>query len=274
MAFDLGDVVPLSTEVRDENGQLADAGNMRLEITLPNQTQDVTDPVTSTTTGVYDHDFPTIQAGRHLARWVATGLNAGAYVDTFDVREATPPYIVSLADTKTQLNIIRSIDDEELRGFIESATGIVENHVGACVRRTVTEQRNGGRSAVSLLITPVIEVTSVTESGTLLTAVDWSLSDGGILTKVSGIYPLSFPYGINNIVIVYVVGRIVIPAQFTHAARIIIQHLWETQRSRDVRRPPTALAGELARVQDQAGRTFTVPRKAVELLTEVQPGFA
>lgn len=263
---DLGDVVPLSVEIRDTANALANAGNVKLTVTQPDGVVITVDPVAATSTGIYDHDFATTQAGRHVVRWLATGLNAGAYTDTFDVREADPGQIISLADTKAQLNITGTSNDEELRGFIDAATRVIEGIVGSVVRRSWIENYHGGQTSILLRHSPVISITSVTESGATVAASGYTVNpDAGILTRVSGFTPLCWQSGYRNIGVTYVVGRTANLGNVSLAAKIIVQHLWETQRAGGGR-PPVALGGEVVGVSEQFGQTFSVPRRAVELL--------
>ena len=123
MAFDFGDLVPLTVQITDAAGAPANPGGITLTITLPDGTT-VTLTPTQTGTGLFQVDYAPTMAGRHPYRWVATGANASAYSGVFDVRPADPGYIVSLADAKAHLNKTtgNSPDDEELRGFVEYAT--------------------------------------------------------------------------------------------------------------------------------------------------------
>src|SRR3546814_17325246 len=77
---------------------------MALTITRPDNTTVSVSPVTPVSTGTYTYDYATVQPGRHVVRWVATGANAGAYTDVFDVREAAPPLLFSLADARKHVN--------------------------------------------------------------------------------------------------------------------------------------------------------------------------
>jgi hypothetical protein len=86
-------------------------------------------------------------------------------------------------------------------------------------------------------------------------------ADAGIVTRKAA-FGLWFSGGPWDVV--YEAGRAQVPANISHAARIILQHIWSTQRSRDARRPPVATAGELE--LRAAGVAFSVPRRAVELL--------
>lgn len=263
--IDLADVVRLKVEIRDVDGNLADPTGISVTITLPDGTTDTPDPVHDST-GVYLLDYPTVQSGRHLVRWVATGNNASAYVEVFEVREADWPSIISLADAKDQLNSTATTDDEEIRGYVEAATRVVEHYVGAVVRRQVTDTFSGGRTRLVLATTPILSVDTVTDTGTDLDDGDWSVNLAtGILTYGTGFLP-----GTDTVTVAYTVGWTVIPANFLLAAKIIIQHMWETQRGST---GSPMWSGSTGPVTHQgtdiimaAGYGFSIPRRAVELL--------
>jgi len=265
--MDLGDVVPLTVEIRDASGALAAAGAIVLTVTLPDGTS-VTPSITNPSTGRYQADYPTTQAGRHTARWVATGLNSSAYVDTFDVRPANPGYIISLAQTKRALNIpvTSTGDDEELRELIEAVTAIVEDYrKEAIVRRTVTEQI-WARRAGSILLrkAPVISVTSVSR---VIDGYVWPAGDLALRDAEIGELSLS-PYGLlfsGDLTVTYVAGRSVIPANFVEAAKIIVKHLWTVQQTPGMGSRVMGVGGDDISA-GIAGLGFALPNRAAELL--------
>lgn len=275
MPFDLGDTVRLAAESRDAGGTLANATTVTLTITLPDGTTTsptVTNPPAQT--GKYSVDYLTVQAGRHVLRWVF-GTPNSAHTDALDVREAVPPLILSLADAKAHLNITSTTHDEELRGWIETTTKVIERFVGAVVRRTVTEDYDYlpqfGARVLALRTTPAISLTSVV--AVLTSGIDVAVADldldgaSGIVRRLDGgrmVGPLR---------ITYTVGLTVVPANITHAARIILQHLWRTQH------PPgrPQLGGDdYAVTEPIPGLGYAVPNRALELLeaNRLAPGVA
>jgi len=110
-SFLVGAVVPLSFTVTDEAGGLAAPGAVTLTITLPNGTTSTPTPE-NPSTGVYTYDFTPASAGRHVARFVATGANAGADEDAFDVIAANTGSGPSLADVKEYLGDVSESDGE------------------------------------------------------------------------------------------------------------------------------------------------------------------
>lgn len=277
MAYDLADVVPLTITIRDSAGDAADGGTVTLTVELPDGTT-VTPTVVHPGVGQYQVDYPPTMPGRHVAQWVCTGANASGYTDVFDVRPAAPPYLVSLADTKQQLNMTGTADDEELRRLIEAATGVVERHLDmAVVRRTVVERRSLGNPTVSsspgvlqriaLTTKPILSITSVVsaDGATTWNPANMRVTDAGVVEVLAGAVVWG-PVDFTN-----VVGMQVIPANYTKAAEIIIQHLWDTQRGSKGGAHPAGL--------ETPGAGFTsfgyaIPNRALELLGPSISGIA
>lgn len=266
MAYDLADLVPLTVTIKDSAGAPADGGSVVLTVEKPNGIT-VTPAVTHASTGVYQVDYPPDMPGRHVAMWVCTGLNASGYSDAFDVRPANPAYIVSLADIKQQLNKTSTTDDEELRAYLEAATGVIETYLGrAVVRRSFTEQLEAD-GAMILSWTPAVSLTSVATADGVTT---WNVAD--LQVSASGIVvakPTASTALVGDVLVTYVAGAAVVPANWALAARIIVQHLWETQRGTAGGPRPGGL--------DTPGAGFTrfgfaIPNRALELLTGGLPG--
>lgn len=263
MAFDLADVVPLTVDIKDSSGTAANAGAVALTITLPDGT--TTSPaVSNPSTGRYQVDYITVQAGRHGVRWVATGANASAYTDAFDVAEASPPLIVSLRDAKQQLNLplTSTTHDEELRGFIAATTDAVEFLIGPVVVRSYTERVDGDRPMIVLSHTPVVSVTSITPvltGGTtyLSSEVDVD-ADTGVVQLLTGGWFTGGPWGVT-----YKAGRSVIRGGVRLASLIIIQHMWRTQRGGQS--TVRARSGD-DYTEPIPGLGYSIPNRAMELL--------
>lgn len=267
MAFDLGDVVPLAVTVTDAAGAPTNATTVTLTITLPDgttTTPSVANPPAST--GVYTCDYAPTQAGRYLARWTSTGPQA-AYVDAFDVREATPAYLISLADAKKQLNMVSTATDEEVRDYLGAVTTVVEDHLGrVVVRRSFAEEHDARGGRFVLDRTPVVSLTSVARVDGAYT---WDISTlhvspAGVVTS-----PLGTPPS-GRVVSVHIAGMALIPENYGLAARIILQHLWQTQRGTRGGPRPGGLADSIG----VAGAGFAIPNAALELLGGGIPGIA
>jgi hypothetical protein len=268
VTYNLGDVVPLSVTITDANGQPANAGAVAVSVTLPDGTTTASGSITPASTGIYNYDYPTVQAGRHSVRWLATGVNASAYTDMVDVAPADPGQIISLADTKTQLNITGTDHDGELADMIRSVTVVCERYVGAIVRRPYTETFSGGVPRLALTHVPVLSLTTVTESGVTLTPADYRLvGASGVLSRVVGQQIQVWVDGIANVTVTYVAGRTAVEPHVRQAALIMVQHMWETQRG---------TSGFQARDPDtyDPRYSYSIPRRALELLGEPIPGIA
>jgi hypothetical protein len=266
MALTVGDTLPFATEVRDADGDLADAGAVTLTVTLPDGTAAAGSPFTiaSVATGLYEKvDLISAMAGRYVGYWVATGLNSSAHTQVFHVRSGAEVALVSLDETKDHLNKLGSVvtDDQELERKIGSATGVVEYFCGPVIRRTYTDEVKGGGSSLILHHDQVVSVTSVTPILTSAPAVDVAdldVSPTGIIRHKSG---LSISWG--PLRVVYVATRIDIPDELVEAALIIIAHLWDTQRGPRTR---TFLGQEDrdATFIPQVG--FAIPNRAIDLM--------
>lgn len=265
MPYDLGAQVPLGTTVKDGAGALANAGGMALTITLPDASTVTVSPVLPASTGVYAYDYPTVQPGRHSVRWVATGINAGAYTDVFDVRPAAPPLLFSLASAKAQLDLTSTADDEELREYIAATTTAVEFFVGAVARRTVTQVVRGGTDRVVLDTTPVLAVTSMTALGTWQEVVPVDVlnvadaAESGVLRRTDGMAFTQCEYHVE-----YTVGRTAVRPNVALAAKMILQHLWRTQYG--AARGMVGGGDDFSVSEPVPGLGYSIPNRALQLL--------
>lgn len=262
MAVDLGDVVRLTWTNKSPAGAPVNADAVTLTITLPDGTTTNLSPTNPpATTGQYLYDYQTVQPGRHLLRWVGTGTNPGAHTDMFDVRPAWPAYIVGLADAKLQLNMTTSTDDEELRFYLEAATDVVEDILGrAVIRRTFTEEHTAWGEFM-LNWTPVVSLASVAtvDGTTTWNVADLHVSKAGVVSAKAGVTAVE-----GDITVTYTAGETVVRSNWSLAARIIIQHIWDTQRGSQGGAHPAGLE------TPGAGFTrfgFLIPNRAKELLT-------
>lgn len=264
MSFDLGDVVPLSITVTDAGGQPANAGAVNLTITLPDGATTPVGPIAPTTTGVYDHDYPTVQAGRHNVRWVATGANASAFTDAFDVVPADDGDFVSLADVKHHLKKIGTEDDEDLRGFIGAGCRLITDRMGAVAPVTVVVDRPVRRGMVVLPTRPVISITSVVRlpGGEVIPAADaLAGTNGWKLESAEGVLSVSGWCG--EVRITLRVGRTPLPPNFRLAGLELIAHLWRgSQHNQAGGRPALGDSDAIA----VSVRPFAMPYRVMELL--------
>jgi len=241
MAYDLGDPVALSINVKDSAGALANATAVTLTITNPDGTT-TSATISPTTTGVYAHTYAPTQAGRYLVRWQATGTNASSYTDAFTVNDPADLSLLSLTDAKAYLNITSTAGDEELRQFIVEATDIAERLTSRQLRRkTFTEVTSVSGFMLSPLNGPIISVTSVTENGTALVQdTDFEVDiPRGLIIRGSSTAPIHWKPGVNNITVVYVAGEANPSPTAQLLVKEITRHLWRTQRGAS----PMAMGG-------------------------------
>jgi hypothetical protein len=272
----LGEVYRITADVRDADGTLTDPASATLTVTLPDGSTVTPTVPAPAATGKVVVDYPTTMAGRHVWRLVTSGP-VTASADMFEVLPADAGQIVSMRDAKEHLNIPldRTDDDRELLGFLVAVTAVVENHIGAVLRAEQTTTFDGGLDSIVLPVTPILSVTSVTESGTAVDASGYSLdAASGVMRRLSGGRPIGWRAGIGNVVVDYVVGRTSVAANVSRAALIILKHMWETQRNAGGGRP--GLASE---VSDPATyvvnpSSFAIPYRALELLGKPVSGVA
>jgi hypothetical protein len=280
MTYDLGDVVPLGITITDSTGANANASAVTCTITLPDGTTS-TGSVTNPSTGLYNCDFSPTQVGRHTVRWLATGTNASAYTDEFNVRDYAELGIVGLAEVKAHLNIPTTDTtlDEELRRIIDAASDLAESYVGQVLgRRTLTNELYDGNNEFIRLRNPkAISVTSVYENGALLNSGQYVLDPTGQRLYRIGSGTLyatnSYGYwsgGMNNVQVTYVAGWVNPPSAAKQGVLEIIRHLWQTQRG-----SMSVLGRNISGDEMYQTPTYSLPRRAMELLDPVSlPGIA
>lgn len=269
MPFPLGSSVPLVTTIADPDGVPTNPASIVLTVTRPDGTVDTPTPV-NTQTGTYAVDYIPVTAGLYSVRWVTTGP-ALALTDVIDVRPATPGLIVSIADAKRKCKIPQDVTDHDdaLRGYIETVTVAVEDHLHeAIVPRAVTEDIwVDWATEVALGTTPVISLTSV---ATVDGVTSWNVADlvldqsTGIVSGLPHVRPF---HGLVRFVTR--AGRLVIPPNYSTAALIIIEHLWQLAERPQVRNgAPFAGGGyEDSMNTSYAGTMgFAIPNRALEIL--------
>lgn len=258
--YDLGDIAPLSIVIRDETGVPTNAAAVVCTITLPDGTT-VTPAPSNPTVGTYEVDYVTTMVGWHRLRWTSTGPTT-AFADVFNVRPATVGAIVSLTDARAQLNGVDTAKDEELRLYIDAATGLVEKHLGKSVVRRTRTERHWANGWVAINWPPVLTIDTVTavDGSTTWDVNNLSVSDAGIITALTGV-------GLSGEVdVTYTAGMTVVPGDYYLATLIIVQHLWLTQRGRFGVTMPGGQSPE-----PPMGMGYAIPNRAAALLGERPP---
>jgi hypothetical protein len=224
--IDLGDTHQVAVEIRDSDGP-ANPATAVLTVTLPDLTTDTPDvTLPPTVTGILRVDYPTVQAGLHRWRLVTTDPIT-AHGDTFNVTDPTWPALAGLAPVKHHLNIpaADTTDDDELRGFILSASAVVEDIVGVVAPRTFVETASGGGRHIVLERRPVISVTQIKVGGVEVAASNWTASPSGLVRSENG----DWPAGLRNIEATYVAGRPIASPNVLDGVMDLIRINWRPQ---------------------------------------------
>lgn len=178
--------------------------------------------------------------------------------------------IVTVAEVKTHLNISASdtSQDTELAAFIEAVTPVVEHITGPVVARAVVEKHDGGCDAIVLRQPPVVSVTSVTEDGVTVAASDYTLSDGGVLYRLAGVWQ---SYRRGGVQVTYQAGRSAVPASIALAAKELVRINWRPQQGGNYSPFDGGASDEVGQVR----LGFFVPNRVAEMLNpHQQAGFA
>ena len=293
--YDLGSAIPpadLALTITDTSGAAVDAGTPPvLTITLPDRST-VTPAVSNAVTGTYQPSagYVTAQAGHFTYAW--SFADSGAYVatspmvDSFEVREAPDPTIISLPEAREILKISTTDTsrDQVIRGFSQAITEWVEYTVGPVVTRQVSEQVRAQGTELVLPRAPVrtdlgttLDTTNRRDGSTtnglvsitpLLTygfmyAIDDLIVDGpsGLVRHVAGLPFLYSGDPYPQFLASWWVGRKIIAWGIYEAAKIALKHVYAVERGG---LSQTASYGESETVVTGFG--FAVPNRAVELL--------
>jgi hypothetical protein len=277
--FDIGDTIsaegPLDFYVYNDSGVLASA-TVTCTITLPDGTTSAPS-VSNPSTGRYTASYTPAVAGTFYVRWVGEDVGGVSGVDTvaedsFTV-SANSNAFISLEDAKSFLNITDTADDEELLAYLEWACTLAERIADTDFsRKTVTSEKHSVLRCTSSIVLdhrPVLSVTSLSESGTALSASDYTVDNRwGVVYRQAGSYQDSeWLQGRNNVTVTYITGWSIIPPEVRQATLQILEHLWTNQRG------GSPLAGGFRDVNDfpQAGMNWNVPNKARDTLLSYTP---
>lgn len=234
--IEIGDVVPLTVRVRTAAGALVDpsggVGAVVLTVTRPDGTT-ATPTVTKTGVGIYSATFTAAVEGIHTYRWLVTDpLYGNAFGDLFTVDGAAGLFVSvdeALAHMRAASMIVGAGDIEELRRIVRVACDAVERDLDRWIApRTVTETYDGGSTAVVLARTPIISVTSVTDSGLLLDPTAFTYSTRtGVLYRGGAQTPARFTSGRGTVSVVYRVGYERPPWIARQVALRGVQRMWQ-----------------------------------------------
>lgn len=264
--------------IRDVNGALADAGTFIIDITNPDGTSVPPFAATHSATGTYSFDYTpgTPQAGRYLYVGTATGGTLGTlvrkFVDAWVMRPANPVTFIEFADAKAYLGEQSSLQDEEIRAYLEVASDIIEGIVGPVAIRTYTERVRAGTDRIRLFKKPITEVTSITSIR--VPTFSYVSADLDVDSQYGHVFLLNGSAFINGPwTAVYKAGRTSISPRHVQAVKEQLWHMWAIQRGQTA----DSITPELVDVVDAESRGpwglgFLIPRRVMELL-ELDPGY-
>jgi hypothetical protein len=233
-------------------------------------------------TGAYHQDIPASDLaviGHYQYTWTATGTGAGVSRGEFDVFDPFETAVLPLQDAKDALNIPQATTsyDSEIQSYIDTIESSMRAMTGGpIVNRTVTERAelDGTYTVLQVRQRPLVSVTSIVSvaSGQALdisAGLDLDANAGTIRRKLG--FPFYGPYftWLPAMTVTYVAGwGTSAPAAFGSAARIIMQHLWQSQHGPALR-PGIGPASDLV---TPPGFGFAIPNMAAELLNGMQNG--
>jgi len=274
-----GQPIRLSTTVRDVTGALVNATALTLlvKIAVIDGTQLTTgtygSPVNDST-GTYHQDIPVTDLsviGHYQYTWTATGTGAGVSFGEFDVFDPFETLVLPLQDAKDALNIPQATttSDTEIMAYVATIEGILRGMTGGpVVNRTITAERSemmANQTVIPVRQRPLVSVTSITSASggaiDISAGLDLDANAGLIRRKLGLPFYGPFFQWLPAVTVTYVAGwGTSVPASFGVAARIILQHLWDTQRGA----AGQPLQGE--ELVTPPGFGYAIPAAAAELL--------
>ena len=276
MRYPSGQPVRVSATVRDVTGALVDAGTLTLlvKIAAADGTQTTTGTYATPAhdgMGLYHQDIPVADLaslGHYQYVWTSTGTGAGVSFGDFDVFDPFEQAVLPLADAKDQLNIPQAVTtyDAEIQSWIATIGTSMEAMTGGpLINRSVTERAEFTCDLMSLRLRqrPIVSVTQIVSipNGAVVDisgGLDIDPLAGVVYTKGGWAFSAFSPLA----TVTYVPGwGVQAPPAFNSAARIILDHLWETQHG-----PATRPSLGPVDITPVPGFSFAIPSRAAELL--------
>lgn len=283
--YPAGQPVRVSTTVRDVTGALVNAGAITLLVKLAQA--DGTSATTGTyaspvndSTGLYHQDIPVTDlaaTGHYQYAWTSTGTGAGVSFGDFDVFDPFETSVLPLQDAKDQLNIPQATttSDSEIQSWIATIESCLEKATGGpLVNRVITGERAEMMSNQTVILVrqrPLVSVTAITSASggaiDISAGLDLDVGAGTIRRKLGLPFFGPFWSWLPQCNVTYVAGwGTSVPAAFSSFARIVIAHLWTSQRGQAT--VPMG-GGDMTTIP---GFGFAVPNMAAELLNGSQNG--
>jgi hypothetical protein len=276
-----GQPVRVSTTVRDVTGALVNAGTLTLVVKLAQAdgtlatTGTYASPVNDGT-GLYHQDIPAADLtalGHYSYVWTSTGTGAGVSPPAdFDIIDPFEVSVLPLQDAKDALNIPQATttSDAEIQSYIATIESSLERATGGpLVNRVVTERSEmmSGQTVIPVRQRPLVSVTSIASASGSLIDISGGLDldvNAGLIRRKLGL-PFYGPFfsWLPQVTVVYVAGwGVSVPAAFNSFARIVLAHLWTSQRA-GAAAMPIGGGGDMA---TPPGFGFAIPNEAAELL--------
>lgn len=248
------------------------AGTIAATVTQPDGTAFV-GTLTVTQSSPASVQFVPTMPGRHAVRLTSTGAAFGAYQDVVNVWPADDRFIISLQDAMDALSwpgqsgnltAAQLANENDLRLYLASATGIIEDFIGGpVIYGQYTYTADGGKPTL-ILPGNVNSIVSVTEIGYPVTMYVWD-PIANTLSAGSTVAPRRFMPSVRGVVVTYTGGFQVIPADIILAARELVRHWWSIGKQGF--RPATA---GMPSGDPYPGMSYALPRRVEQLLAPYQ----
>ena len=284
--YPLNQPVRLSTTITDVTGALVNPATLTLLVRLAQAdgtwlTTGTYSSPANDSTGTYHQDVPVTDlaaAGHYQYTWTSTGSGAGVSFGEFDVFDPFGEVaVLPLQDAKAALNIPQSVTtfDTEIAAYVATIQSCLERYAGGpLVNKTITAERSElmlSQTVIPVRQRPLVSVTQITGAAggviDISAGLDLDVNAGLIRRKLGLPFYGPFWTWLPQVNVTYVAGwGASVPAAFGTASRIILQHLWKTQRG------PVAVpmgGGDLVTLP---GFGYAVPTQAAELLDGSQNG--
>jgi hypothetical protein len=225
-------------------------------------------------TGLYHQDVPATDltgTGHYQYTWTSTGTGAGVSFGDFDVFDPFETAVLPLQDAKDALNIPQATttNDSEIAAYVATIESCLERYTGGpLVNRTITAERAemmNHQTVIAVRQRPLVSVTSIASASggaiDISAGLDLDYNAGLIRRKLGLPFYGPFFQWLPGCYVTYVAGwGVSVPAAFGTAARIILQHLYETQHG------PSARPSMSDETVTLPGFGFAIPNQAAELL--------
>lgn len=257
MSYDVGDLVTLSTVVRDASGALVNTPTLTIAVTKPDGTVLTPAPtVTNTgTNGLYTAPLTVTAAGIWTYLWTSAGTVVGTDSGQIEVRAARQ-LVASIEEFKGHTRFTTTVDDGRLLDCLVGVTDLMEEWVGPVTPREFTEKHMVRGRVITPRHHPLVSVESITpHEGTA-----WDTSQYDVDTELNLIY-LATTYSRLLCTLVLTAGHDPWPGRLKLAGLIVAQHEWSVRNGNGGRPSPDMDA--LAMVP---GTGYLVPHRALELM--------